>query len=132
MLFFSVWSQAMISSMKKIFAKHEYTCAYNFRAVVSDEKAIQKKKSVLKKQGKIKSLVKIRIDGIEKNMELIDNETIIDAALRQKIELPFSCKGGMCCTCRCLVKEGEVVLEKNYSLEKWEEEMAIFIKNKDI
>ena len=117
--------QAMTSSMKKIFAQHLDTHVPIISELfVSDEKPTQKKKSVLKKQGKIKSFVKIRIDGIEKNMELIDNETIIDAALRQKIELPFSCKGGMCCTCRCLVKEGEVVLEKNYSLEKWEEEMG--------
>ena len=59
----------------------------------------------------------------EKKIKLENkDENIIDAALRQNIELPFSCKGGMCCTCRCLVLEGEVMLKKNYSLERWEQE----------
>jgi ring-1,2-phenylacetyl-CoA epoxidase subunit PaaE len=47
-------------------------------------------------------------------------ETVIDAARRAGIEAPYSCKGGMCCTCRAKLVEGEVAMAANYSLEPWE------------
>ena len=43
-----------------------------------------------------------------------------DAAARAGIDLPYSCKGGMCCTCRCRAVSGEVEMAVNYSLEPWE------------
>ncbi len=49
-----------------------------------------------------------------------DDNNVVDAAHRHGIELPFSCKGGMCCTCRCKIREGEVEMAANYSLEPWE------------
>lgn len=45
---------------------------------------------------------------------------IVDAALRQGLELPYSCKGGMCCTCRAKLVEGEAEMALNYSLQPWE------------
>ena len=51
---------------------------------------------------------------------LASDENIIDAAARHGIDLPYSCKGGMCCTCRCKVVAGEVEMAVNYSLEPWE------------
>ena len=34
--------------------------------------------------------------------------------------LPYSCRGGVCCTCRARVLEGTVEMEKNFTLEAWE------------
>lgn len=51
-----------------------------------------------------------------------DDENVIDAAARDGIELPYSCKGGMCCTCRAKVAEGQAEMLVNYSLEPWEVE----------
>lgn len=48
------------------------------------------------------------------------DDNIVDAAARVGIDLPYSCKGGMCCTCRCQVTAGEVEMATNYSLEPWE------------
>ena len=45
---------------------------------------------------------------------------ILDAAQRAGLDIPFSCKGGMCCTCRAHVKEGEVDMKINYALEPGE------------
>ena len=49
-------------------------------------------------------------------------ESILDAALQQGADLPFACKGGVCCTCRAKVITGEVDMEVNYALE--EDELA--------
>jgi ring-1,2-phenylacetyl-CoA epoxidase subunit PaaE len=45
---------------------------------------------------------------------------VIDAALAAGLDLPYSCRGGMCCTCRARLVEGKVAMDHNYSLEPWE------------
>jgi len=46
-----------------------------------------------------------------------DIDTVLDAALANGAELPFACKGGVCCTCRAKLIEGEVEMHINYALE---------------
>ena len=40
-----------------------------------------------------------------------------DAALQQGADLPYACKGGVCCTCRAKLVEGKVHMDVNYALE---------------
>lgn len=47
-------------------------------------------------------------------------DTILDAALGAGADLPFACKGGVCCTCKCKVLEGSVEMKVNYALEEAE------------
>lgn len=47
-------------------------------------------------------------------------ETVLEAGLRQGIDLPYSCKGGVCSTCRAVLKRGEVDMDHNYVLEDYE------------
>lgn len=46
--------------------------------------------------------------------------TVLDSALDQGIELPYSCKGGVCSTCRCKMTRGEVEMDCHYALEDYE------------
>ena len=46
--------------------------------------------------------------------------TLLDAALHAGIEMPYSCRGGMCCTCRAKLVQGQITMDQNYSLEPWE------------
>jgi ring-1,2-phenylacetyl-CoA epoxidase subunit PaaE len=65
--------------------------------------------------------VEVILDGMRKRFTVEDgDENIVAAAARQGLELPYSCKGGMCCTCRCRVVEGSGEMATNYSLEPWE------------
>ncbi len=68
-------------------------------------------------EGKM-SKVSITLDGTTFDMDLPYNgDSILDAALKVGADLPFACKGGVCCTCRARVTEGEVEMEVNYALE---------------
>ena len=64
----------------------------------------------------------IVIDGSRKSVAIDGTQTVLSAAQSAGLDLPFSCAGGMCCTCRCLVTEGEAAMDVNYSLEDWEVE----------
>lgn len=60
-------------------------------------------------------------DGRTRSFMLEKNtETVLDAALAHGIELPYSCKGGVCSTCRCKRIEGEVDMDVNFALEDYE------------
>ena len=54
-------------------------------------------------------------------------QTVLEAAHEAGVELPFSCAGGMCCTCRCRVSEGKAEMDVNYSLEPWELEAGFVL-----
>lgn len=65
--------------------------------------------------------ITVTLDGQRRSFDLLpSDENLIDAAHRQGIDLPYSCRGGMCCTCRCRVTEGAATMAINYSLEDWE------------
>ena len=61
-------------------------------------------------------------DGIRTEVPMDEGETVLDAALRAGLDLPYSCRGGMCSTCRARVSEGAVAMAVNYGLEPWETE----------
>lgn len=63
------------------------------------------------------------IDGKERRLKVpFEGQAILDVGLLAGADLPYACKGGVCCTCRARVLEGEVRMEKNYTLE--DQEMA--------
>jgi ring-1,2-phenylacetyl-CoA epoxidase subunit PaaE len=49
-----------------------------------------------------------------------DTESLLDAGLKAGIDMRYSCKGGVCSTCRCKVVEGTVDMDVNYALEDYE------------
>lgn len=61
-------------------------------------------------------------DGASRDVRVAEGETVLDAALRAGLDLPWSCHGGMCSTCRARVTEGGVRMAVNFSLEAWETE----------
>jgi ring-1,2-phenylacetyl-CoA epoxidase subunit PaaE len=66
------------------------------------------------------AMIEIRLNGLDHVVPLLPGETIVEAGLRHGLEMPYSCRGGMCCTCRAKLVSGEVKMDRNYSLEPWE------------
>jgi ring-1,2-phenylacetyl-CoA epoxidase subunit PaaE len=69
----------------------------------------------------------ILLDGKKHQMQMSATDKILDVALAAGLDLPYSCKGGVCCTCRAKVMQGSVVMEKNFTLEKWEAEQGFVL-----
>lgn len=61
----------------------------------------------------------MKVDGrsFDFSIALDADTTLLDAALQQGADLPFACKGGMCCTCKAKLIEGEVEMDVHWGLE---------------
>jgi ring-1,2-phenylacetyl-CoA epoxidase subunit PaaE len=69
--------------------------------------------------------VTILMDGRRRAFTMkAEGETVLDGAARAGIELPFSCRAGVCSTCRTKVVQGAVTMTQNYALEDWELEQG--------
>ena len=65
-----------------------------------------------------KSSITVKLDGRSFDFDLAyKSSNILDAALAQGADLPYACKGGVCCTCRAKLIEGQVHMDVNYALE---------------
>lgn len=75
------------------------------------------------------SQVSIKLDGRSFDFELSLNSdtTILDAALKKGADLPYACKGGMCCTCKAKLLEGEVLMDVHWGLEEEEIEQGYIL-----
>ena len=60
------------------------------------------------------------LDGKSHALHMNPDEHVLDVAMAAGLDLPFSCKGGVCATCRCKVITGSVAMDKNFGLEAWE------------
>jgi ring-1,2-phenylacetyl-CoA epoxidase subunit PaaE len=61
------------------------------------------------------------VDGQKRKLRLpYHGISVLDVGLRAGLALPYACKGGMCCTCRAKVLEGEVTMDTHYALEPHE------------
>lgn len=74
------------------------------------------------------SAVKVTLDGISFDFDLpYDGDNVLDAALSYGADLPYACKGGVCCTCKAKLVSGEVAMDVNYSLEPDEMEAGYIL-----
>ena len=60
------------------------------------------------------------LDGKQHKLRMTPEQKILDVGLAAGLDLPYSCRGGVCCTCRAKVMQGSVAMEKNFTLEDWE------------
>ncbi|MFN5348408.1 MAG: 1,2-phenylacetyl-CoA epoxidase subunit PaaE [Polaromonas sp.] len=72
-------------------------------------------------QGSDMCEVEVVLDGTRRTFHMQKNkQNLVDAGLSAGLELPYSCKGGVCSTCRAKVTHGEVDMDINFALEDYE------------
>jgi ring-1,2-phenylacetyl-CoA epoxidase subunit PaaE len=97
---------------QQIYSERFTTSTTQTLQVQADVEAVKKTAST----GKQIALTLI-LDGKEHMLNIRSDEQLLDAALNAGLDLPFSCKAGVCSTCRCKVLEGHVTMDKNFTLE---------------
>ncbi|MBL7749627.1 MAG: phenylacetate-CoA oxygenase/reductase subunit PaaK [Chitinophagaceae bacterium] len=76
-----------------------------------------------------KSNITVNLDGRSFSFDLpfASDISVLDAALKQGADLPYACKGGMCCTCKAKLVEGEVMMDVHWGLEEEEVEKGFIL-----
>jgi ring-1,2-phenylacetyl-CoA epoxidase subunit PaaE len=80
--------------------------------------------------GQVEPIAKLTIvsGGLSHNVPWLGTTPLLlDAGLAAGLDLPYACKGGVCCTCRAKVMEGTVAMDKNYTLEADEVEAGFVL-----
>jgi ring-1,2-phenylacetyl-CoA epoxidase subunit PaaE len=120
--FFLCGPEAMISEVSRGLRREGVDPAHVhyelFRASAQDARAVIARHEARAREyaGNV-SEVRVRVGGREVAFELAaDGENVLDAALDAGLDVPFSCKGGVCATCKAKLVEGEVDMDLNRAL----------------
>lgn len=71
--------------------------------------------------------VVVIMDGKERRFGMSGDQNVLQAGLDQGLELPYSCAGGVCSTCRAKLVKGKADMAVNYALEPWELEAGFVL-----
>jgi ring-1,2-phenylacetyl-CoA epoxidase subunit PaaE len=67
------------------------------------------------------AMISVTMDGRRRTFPMSPADpSVLDAAERAGMELPFSCRAGICATCRTRITDGAAVMTHNIGLERWE------------
>ena len=77
--------------------------------------------------GRLTSEATVVLDGLSSTATVARDRPLLDSAQETRADLPFACRGGVCGTCRALVREGEVEMARNYALEPAEVEAGFVL-----
>lgn len=67
-------------------------------------------------------------DGLTREIEFrTEHGNVLEAAAAAGLEVPYSCKSGVCCTCRAKLIEGKVRMDRNFALEPHEVEAGFIL-----
>jgi ring-1,2-phenylacetyl-CoA epoxidase subunit PaaE len=100
-----------------------------FASSAEDARAVVEKHHAraLEYGGKL-SRVTVVVDGRGSEFELsADGENVLDAGLNYGLDLPYSCKGGVCSTCKAKLVEGQVDMDITHGLEPGEQDAGFIL-----
>ena len=60
--------------------------------------------------------ISILVDGEETSFEMSQKQTLLEAAIKKGLDVPYSCQGGVCSSCICKITEGAATMKKNQIL----------------
>lgn len=121
--FFSCGPIEMTEALKAVLTEHGVDEGHIHFELFNAPKTQRAKDKV---QNALESLATIKLDGLTFDVPIDKGQTILEAAQAVGADMPYACKGGVCCTCRAKLVEGDVEMLVNYALTK-EETDAGFI-----
>ena len=122
--------QAMVETTRQVLQQHGLTVNKIHFELFNTITGQQSSKAAKLSREEAEHLSQITIILAGKKSKLAlrrADESILDAALRIRADMPFACKGGMCCTCRAKVVAGKVEMDSCYGLEKDEIEQGYIL-----
>lgn len=119
--------QEVRQALKELGVKRE-KIHFELFSAPGKEEAKTKRRSRQSADKSAKAQVQIQLDGDRMRFQMPRyGQAVLDAALAAGADLPFSCKGGVCCTCRAKLESGEVEMAVNYALEPEEVEAGFVL-----
>lgn len=113
-------TEQVISALTACDQEKSRICFELFATAVNAEKVAARRQARSKKEDDL-CVATIIIDGYAKELKLQKNQlSLLDAALKEGMDLPHACKGGICSTCKAMLTEGEVDMDANFVLEDYE------------
>jgi ring-1,2-phenylacetyl-CoA epoxidase subunit PaaE len=107
--FYLCGPEEMINTVSKVLKEHNIKdTAIKFELFSSSS---TEDKQVSSHEGHTK--ITIMVDDEETTFEMSQKQTILEAALKQGVDAPYSCQGGICSSCLARVKSGTAVMKKN-------------------
>ncbi|MFG6565732.1 2Fe-2S iron-sulfur cluster-binding protein [Sulfitobacter sp. 1A13421] len=88
----------------------------------SQQGRLAKQEMAKRSEGQKGTEITVIIDGARRSFTMQKGQSVLEAALENGQEAPFSCKAGVCSTCMGKVLEGEVEMISNHALEDYEVE----------
>jgi len=90
-----------------------------FELFTTGDEPLRTARPVEVRRGERTIRIEVTLDGVSSTVDSpVDaHESVLNAALRVRPDVPFACAGGVCGTCRARVLEGSVTMTENYALE---------------
>lgn len=114
--------EAALRSLGTLASIHTELFTTNDRLAVLPGQTEKRRGRSVSAQPSATTRVCVLMDGRRRTftMSLDGEETVLQAAARAGVDLPYSCLAGVCSTCRSRVVDGSVRMERNQALEQWE------------
>ena len=122
--FYLCGPEAMIHTVKDVLIGHNIEEKTIFYELFKAAKPTEIKKETTKNG---KTRITIIVDDEETTFEMAQKHTILEAALDEDIDAPYSCQGGICSSCIARITEGKATMRQNNILTDSELEEGLIL-----